>query len=173
MRPSTLLAAVSLFILAAAPPSPADELSGTVQTVDGRPLPQIVLVLEGPAGSRTLVTGPDGRYRAAGLTPGDYRVRPEAPGLSLSTDARVLVTGTEARLDLSLEPAAIREQVVVTATRSDAAVSTLGVSVSVLDRERIEEREPSSVLQLLQDLPGIAVARTGGAGSQSSAFVRG
>ena len=174
MRPSArLAAALSLLIAAAAPPLRAGDLSGSVQTIDGRPLPQIVLVLTGPAGSRTLVTGPDGRYRAADLAPGDYRVRPEAPGLSLATDARVLVTAAETSLDLRLEPAAIREQVVVTATRSDAAVSTLGVSVSVLDRERIEEREPSSVLQLLQDLPGIAVARTGGAGSQASAFVRG
>jgi vitamin B12 transporter len=172
MRPTTRLAAVSLVILAAAPPSRADELSGTVQTVDGRPLPQIVLVLEGPAGSRTLVTGTDGRYRAADLAPGDYRVRPEAPGLSLSSEARVLVTG-DTRLDLRLEPARIREQVVVAATRGDAALSTLGISATVLDEARIAEREPSSLLQLLQDVPGIAVARTGGPGSQASAFVRG
>ena len=152
----------------------AREISpGSSAPSDGRPLPQIVLVLDGPSGSRTLVTGPDGRYRAQDLPPGDYPSRPDAPGFVVSPDARVAVADTEARLDLRLEPAPIREQVVVTATRGDAALSTLGVSVSVLDRERIAEREPSSVLQLLQDLPGIAVARTGGAGSQSSAFVRG
>lgn len=172
-RPSTLLAAVSLFILAAAPKSRAGDLSGTVRTVDGRPLPQIVLVLEGPSGSRTLVTGPDGRYGVTDLAPGDYRVRPETPGFVVSPDARVAVAGTEVRLDLRLEPAPIREQVVVAATRGDAALSTLGVSVTVLDREHIAEREPSSVLQLLQDVPGMAVARTGGPGGQASAFVRG
>jgi vitamin B12 transporter len=173
MRPSTRLAALSLFVVIAAPPLRAGELSGSVRTADGRPLPQIVLVLEGPSGPRTLVTGPDGRYRAGDLTPGEYRVRPEAPGFVVSPDARVAVAETEVRLDLRLEPAPIREQVVVAATRGDAVLSTLGVSVSVLDHEQIAEREPSSVLQLLQDLPGIAVARTGGPGGQASAFVRG
>ena len=173
MRLSNRLAATSLFILIAAPPLRAADLSGSVRTVEGRPLPQVVLVLEGAAVSRTLVTGPDGRYRVEGLAPGEYQIRPETPGFVLSPEARVAVAGTDVRLDLRLEPAAIREQVVVTATRGEAALSTLGVSVSVLDREQIAEREPSSVLQLLQELPGIAVARTGGPGSQASAFVRG
>ena len=174
MRPSTrLAAALSLFIVTAAPPLRAGDLSGFVRTADGRPVPQIVLILDGPSGSRTLVTGPDGRYHAQGLRAGAYTVAIDAPGFVVSPDARVTVAEAEARLDLRLEPAPIRERVVVTATRGDAALSTLGVSVSVLDREQIAEREPSSVLQLLQDLPGIAVARTGGTGSQSSAFVRG
>jgi len=174
MRPSTCFAAaVSLFIVIAAPPLRAGDLSGSVRTIDGQPLPQIVLVLDGPSGSRTLVTGPDGRYHARDLPPGAYTVAVDAPGFVVSPDARVAVAEAEVRLDLRLEPAPIREQVVVAATRGDAALSTLGVSVSVLDREQIAEREPSSVLHLLQDLPGIAVARTGGPGSQASAFVRG
>ena len=61
----------------------------------------------------------------------------------------------------------------VSATRSDAAASTLGDAVSVLDRERIDERAASSTLALLQDLPGIATARTGAVGAQGSVFVRG
>ena len=174
MRPSTrFAAALSLFIALAAPPLRAGDLSGSVRTVDGRPLPQIVLVLDGPSGSRTLVTGPDGRYHAQDLRPGAYTVAIDAPGFVVSPDARVAVADAEVRLDLRLEPAPIREQVVVAATRGDAALSTLGMSVSVLDREQIAEREPSSLLPLLQDLPGIAVARTGGPGSQASAFVRG
>jgi len=174
MRPPTrLAAAISLFILAAAPPSGAGEISGIVRTADGRPLAQIVLILDGPSGSRTLVTGPDGRYHAQDVRPGDYAVAIDAPGFVVSPDARIAIAETEVRLDLRLEPAPIREQVVVAATRGDAALSTLGVSVTILDHERIEEREPSSLLQLLQDVPGIAVARTGGPGSQASAFVRG
>jgi vitamin B12 transporter len=67
----------------------------------------------------------------------------------------------------------VREHVVVTATRSEAAQSTLGVTVSALDQERIEERAASASIEILQDLPGIATARTGGVGAQASAFVRG
>jgi len=43
----------------------------------------------------------------------------------------------------------------------------------VLDRERIDERAAPSLLALLQDLPGVATARTGQAGLQASVFVRG
>jgi len=173
MRRCFRIACAVSALLAAASPIHAGALAGFVRTVDGRPLPQVVLVLEGPAGPRTVVTGRDGRYRVGDLTPGEYRVRPETPGLVLSPDARVVVAETEAHLDLTLAPAPVREQVIVSATRGDAALSTLGVSASVLDHEQIAEREPSSLLQLLQDLPGIAVARTGGPGSQASAFVRG
>jgi outer membrane cobalamin receptor len=65
------------------------------------------------------------------------------------------------------------EQVVVAATRGEAALSTLGVSATVLDADRVAEREPSTFLQLLESVPGVAVARGGGLGLQSSAFVRG
>jgi vitamin B12 transporter len=161
--------AVSLFAAAL----PAADLAGSVRTVDGLALPQIVLILEGPSGARTIVSGADGRFIARDLPPATYRLALDTPGFVLSPDAPVVIADADVRLDVRLAPARIREQVVVSATRTDAAVSTLGTSVSVVDRERIAEREPSSVLQLLQDLPGIAVARTGGPGSQSSAFIRG
>jgi outer membrane cobalamin receptor len=120
-----------------------------------------------------VLTGPGGRYRAAGLAPGAYSLSIEAPGFVLSPAPRVEVGNGDTTLDLVLSPAPVREQVVVTATRGEAALSTLGVTVSALDRERIEERAPGSFLNLLQDLPGVATARAGGVGLQGSAFVRG
>jgi vitamin B12 transporter len=174
MRPSThLAAALASFIVVAAPPLRAGDLSGSVRTVEGKPLPQIVLTVSGPSGSRPIVSGADGRYHAQGLRPGAYSVAIDAPGFIVAGDPRITIADGDATLDVTLTAAPIREHVAVTATRADAALSTLGVSVSVLDREQIAEREPSSVLQLLQDLPGISVARTGGPGSQASAFVRG
>lgn len=163
-----------LSLFAAAPLAAEDgSLAGTVRTSDGVPLPQVVLKLAGPAGTRTTVTGPEGRYRAAGLAAGQYTVDAEAPGLVASSAREATVGAVEARLDLVLAPAPVREQVLVSATRSEAAASTLGNAVSVLDRERIDERAASSTLPLLQDLPGLAVARTGGVGAQGSVFVRG
>jgi vitamin B12 transporter len=148
-------------------------LAGTVRTSDGAPLPQIVLTLAGPSGTRTTVTGPEGRYRATALAAGAYVVSAEAPGLVAAGPREATVGAAEARLDLVLSPAAVREHVLVSATRSEAAAGTLGNAVSVLDRERIDERAASSTLVLLQDLPGIATARTGPVGAQGSVFVRG
>lgn len=158
----------------AAGPALAGEgsLVGTVRTSDGIVLPQVVLTVRGPGGTRSVVTGPEGRYRAA-LPPGAYTVTAETPGLAPTGSSDVSVAEGESRLDLVLGPAAVREQVVVSATRSEAVASTLGTTVSVLDREHIQERSSSSTLNLFQDLPGVATARTGGVGSQGSLFVRG
>lgn len=166
---------VLVLSLLAASPLLAQEgsLAGTVRTSDGAPLPQVVLTLAGPSGTRTVVTGPEGRYRASALTAGTYTVRAEAPGLVETGAREAAVAAGEARLDLVLAPAPVREQVLVAATRSEAAASTLGNAVSVLDRARIDERAAPTTLALLQDVPGVTTARTGGVGAQGSLFVRG
>src|SRR5262249_17207190 len=154
--------------------SPASgALAGRVETKDGTPLAGVPLRVEGPSGAQTVVTGPAGQYRAAGLVAGAYAVTVPLAGFRLETDARATVGAEEARLDLVLVPAPVPDHVVVAATRGDAVASTLGISSTVLDRERIEEREPSSVLELLADVPGVTTARTGGLGAQASAFLRG
>ena len=174
MRHLSRLAALSLSISIVATPLPAGDLSGSVRTADGRSLPHVVLILDGPSGFRTTtVTGPDGRYVVRDLAPGLHHIALDSPGLTVTGDASVTVTDGTVVRDVVLAPAPLREHVVVAATRGDAALSTLGVSVGVADAEEIAEREPSSLLQLLQDLPGVAVARAGGPGSQASAFVRG
>lgn len=166
------LAAVVLFA-AAARGEPTGALAGRVRTAEGTPVPQLLLIVAGPGGERTAVTGPEGRYRVAGLAPGEYRVRVEAPGFVLSPEPHRRVGGAEEDLDLVLSPAPVREQVLVAATRAEAALSTLGVAASVLDRERIDERASPDVLHLLQEVPGAAVTRAGSLGRQGSLFLRG
>src|SRR5262249_48978392 len=120
-----------------------------------------------------VVTGPEGRYRVTALGAGTYTVSVPSPGFVLSPEPRVDVGSAETSLDLVLSPAPVQEQVVVTATRNEAALSTLGVTVSTLDRERIDERAPGAFVDLLRALPGMATARAGGVGLQASTFVRG
>ena len=148
-------------------------LAGSVRTREGAPLPHLVLMVSGPSGTRTAVTGPEGRYRVKTLPAGSYSVTVDQPGFVLDPAARADVGGAETSLDLTVTHVPVREQVVVTATRSEAPLSTLGIGVSVLDRERISERQLSMLLPLLQELPGMAVARTGAPGAQGSAFLRG
>jgi vitamin B12 transporter len=169
-----VLAAVSLLILA--PPvraQPPGALAGTVRTSDRWGVPNVVLVLRGPAGTSTVVTGAEGRYRVAGLPPGRYRLALRAPGFVLAGAPEAEVGAAETVLDLTLAPAPVREHVVVAATRDEAAASTVGVSATVLDAERIDEREAPSLMRLLEEVPGVAVARNGGLGLQGSVFVRG
>src|SRR5262245_533914 len=166
------LPAVSSALVAGPAWAQEGPLVGTARTTDGAALPHVLLTLRGPGGTRTVVTGPEGRYHAA-LPTGAYTVTAETPGLVAKGAHEANVAAGESRLDLVLGPAAVREQIVVSATRSEAAASTLGTTVSSLDRERIEERAASDTLTLFHELPGAATARTGGVGSQGSLFVRG
>jgi vitamin B12 transporter len=159
---------------AVAAPPPTGSLVGVVRTSDGVALPGVAVTLEGPrAERRTAATGPDGCYRLEALDAGEYRAAVDAPGLVLREPVRVTVGSGVARLDLVLAPAPVAERVVVSATRGEATLSTLGVSADVLDRDRIEARAAASLLPLLQELPGVATSRAGQVGQQGSVFIRG
>lgn len=65
------------------------------------------------------------------------------------------------------------ENIVVTATRLETPYKEVGSSVSVIDAREIENKQETSVAGLLESVPGISIARSGGIGQQTSAFVRG
>jgi vitamin B12 transporter len=145
-----------------------------VRTADGSVLPHVAVTLTGPGRPRVVTTGPEGTLQTDGLAEGEYAATVDAPGLEPREVERVRVSaGGEARLDVVLVPAPVRERVVVSATRGEATLSTLGVATDVLDRERIDERAAPSLLTLLEEVPGVTTARTGGTGLQGSAFIRG
>lgn len=67
----------------------------------------------------------------------------------------------------------ITEEVLVTATRTPLSMAEQLRPVSVLNRSDIEAAHASSMLELLQRLPGLQFGRTGGIGSNISLFLRG
>ncbi|HEX9185751.1 MAG TPA: TonB-dependent receptor, partial [Vicinamibacteria bacterium] len=117
--------------------------------------------------------GPEGTFAAAGLAAGTWALSVDAPGLELREPRTVVAGSGEARVDLVLSPAPVSERVVVSATRGEATLSTIGIAADVLDRQRIADRSAPSLLPLLQDLPGVATARAGQTGLQGSVFIRG
>ena len=147
----------------------AAEISGLVKTQNGLPVSQAVVRLTSSVTSREVVTGFQGEF-SADLPDGSYIATVRGFDVDASP---ILVAGQNVALEISLRPAKIREEVVVTATRSRTAVSSIGVSVSVLDAEDLKERQTLRLTDMLAELPGMAVATTGGVGAQSSLFVRG
>lgn len=171
MRP-WFASAVLLFVVSR--PALAGDLEGHVRTRDGSALPQIVVTVRGAGPERIVVSGPDGRFHAKGLPAGEYVLAAEVPGLTADAGrAVVLAESGVTRAELVLSPAPIREHVLVTATRGEAAASTLGNSVTVVDRGHVAERESPDLAHLLEEVPGVALSRSGGVGRQSSLFVRG
>ncbi len=65
------------------------------------------------------------------------------------------------------------ENIVTTASRSAVAASRVGSTFSVVDRALIERRQAVMIADILQDLPGVAVSRLGGPGSQTQLRLRG
>ncbi|MGK6321473.1 TonB-dependent receptor plug domain-containing protein [Sphingomonas sp. DT-51] len=65
------------------------------------------------------------------------------------------------------------EDVIVTADRVAAPVTSVAQAVSVLDTRTIEQRQTAILSDLLRQLPGVAVARSGGVGGVTSVFIRG
>jgi len=86
---------------------------------------------------------------------------------SVSTDAQTAPTPAPDTVPT------IRETVVVTATGRDMPESKVGASITVLDRQEIEQRHPLSTIDLLRTIPGIVAVRTGGVGNLTAVFVRG
>ncbi|HSG64854.1 MAG TPA: TonB-dependent receptor [Gammaproteobacteria bacterium] len=65
------------------------------------------------------------------------------------------------------------ERIVVTASRTPVEIAESGSSLSVITRAEIERRQAVSVVDLLRDVPGIAVNQSGGAGTRAQVRVRG
>ena len=64
-------------------------------------------------------------------------------------------------------------QIVVTATRTAQTEDATLAPVTVITRAEIELLQPSSLQDLLNDTPGMAIANQGGPGKQTSMFLRG
>lgn len=67
----------------------------------------------------------------------------------------------------------VREKVVVTATRVEMTQSSVGSTVTVVDREQLAERQCVSVVQALREVPGLDVVQNGGSAGTASIFIRG
>jgi vitamin B12 transporter len=65
------------------------------------------------------------------------------------------------------------EEIVVTATRIETPSGEVGSSVTVITDQQIEERQNTTVLEVLRTVPALDVVQLGGPGGQTSVFIRG
>ena len=81
-----------------------------------------------------------------------------------SADEQVIMTG-----DNRIDP----NSLVVTATGNRDNISETGLSISILTVQDITNIQGADPIRLIERLPGVALARSGGLGSQTALFVRG
>src|SRR5262249_38935245 len=166
---AVLMAVIAIFGLQG-----SGSLTGMIQTADGLAVPRLTLTIAGPDRSVDVVTDDAGRFSAGALPDGDYQLAVVSQLLTLRAPVSVSLHGQDERVLLTVVPADIKESVSVSARAAEAPLSVSpGMTVSVLTDQQIEARNASSFAQLIQDLPGVSVSRSGGIGSIGSAYVRG
>lgn len=65
------------------------------------------------------------------------------------------------------------ETVVVTAARTPVNPDEVGSSMTIISAEEIEQRQVANLADILRDVPGLAVSRSGGPGASTQIRVRG
>jgi vitamin B12 transporter len=65
------------------------------------------------------------------------------------------------------------EEIVISASRVEVARESAGSSVTVLDADYLEKNQIQSVSDVLRNVPGLAMSRSGGVGTSTSVRIRG
>ena len=81
----------------------------------------------------------------------------------------LLSTSSVFAQDISSQP----ETIVVTATRIPTPEQQVASSITVVTAEDIAAKQLPSLPDVLKDVPGLNVVQSGGAGGQTSVFMRG
>jgi len=136
-------------------------IEGVVLDPSGRAVPGARLQCQG----RSALSGFDGRFILAGVD--RCRAVVSAEGFAVQT----VEIATPARIELAV--AGPRERVVVSATRHETGLEQAGVAATVVGRGNLERRGYPPVSEMLREVPGLAVARYGRAGSLTQVFARG
>lgn len=86
----------------------------------------------------------------------------------------LLLPGSELLADTTDRDQALKlPDTLISANRQVEARNDSSAANTVFTREDIDRLQPSSVADLLQRVPGVQVARSGGRGSQTNVFIRG
>ena len=135
VRPVRLVLALFVFLVAArASAQTSATISGTVEDPNRSVLPGVTVTLRNvdTALTRTTVTGTEGRYVIAGLTPGSYELRAELANFKPYVRRGVQLTIAQALvLNITMEVGGLTEEVTVTGDTSLVNISSAELSYLV------------------------------------------
>lgn len=162
-----------LMLLALTASAGAAVVHGTVTDLLGVPVrgAQVVLYHNGSIVAHT-VTGTDGSYQITSGESGRFYVLVSAGSFKQVKTQSFFAGVIQGReMNVVLEPAPVRQEVVVSATGTPTPQAQLGASVSV--QRNPEFRNQVSLAEPLRQTPGVFVVQQGQYGGLTSVFVRG
>lgn len=145
-------------------------LEGVITDEEGRVLPGATVTVRSMETGYELssITRSDGSYIVSGIQPGKYEVEVSLVGFATKIKrGLVFAVGAKLKIDFTLTPAAIEEEVTVTAEAPMVEVTKSEIS-SVVDRQKIED------LPLLdRDFADLSVLKAGVIGGRTNAMPTG
>ena len=155
-------------------PKSTQRITGRVEDESGAALPRALVEAHDPKGKVLAKTRTNSRGEfVLDLPEGSYTVDVELAGFAPLKDQALEVTQSTPPLRLPLEIPSIQQQIVVTATNTEAPLPQVGSSVTVLTGDQLLRDGVATVGEALRRVPGLALVRSGGAGQLTSLFVRG
>ena len=134
------------------------DVTGTVVDESKAAVPGATVTLSGGGPSAATITGPQGEYAFHGVPPGTYRVTVMLAGFATATQVDVMVANGPVQVPaITLKIANVTDTVVVSATRSDAALIDAPATLSVVPQSVLESTPATNYGDLLRALPGVNV----------------
>ena len=119
-------------------------------------------------------TDREGSFSFSPVDVGQYLVRVEAPGFAQQESQPLrLEPARTVNIEVMLQVGTLRQQIVVSDTGSDLPESQVGASVTVIDQSELDAFNKLDLLDVLRQVPGLAVVQTGERGGTTSVFARG
>ncbi len=147
---------------------------GKVEDETGAVLPRVAVSIRDRNGKLVAATHTNGRGEfAVELPEGPYAVDAELAGFVPLTGQLLEVTSSAQPLRLAMQIPAIEQQIIITATKTEAPLSQIGNSVTVITGEQLSLEGIATVAEALRRVAGLHMVQSGGPGQLASLFVRG
>ncbi len=171
--PSRFLSIFSLAVFGATS-THAGPVNGRVVDPDGRPVATArVLVVGAGVPVRSTTTNARGEFTLMAPDTGRYQLRVALEGFRAEPVAVEASAAARNVGSLALAVSAVSETLVVSASQVEIPLSQSSSAVTVITGEELRDRQVTTVADALRQVPGLSVARSGGAGALTSVFPRG
>jgi outer membrane receptor protein involved in Fe transport len=126
-------------------------VSGVVQDSSGAVVPGASITARTAEGDRSAVSGTDGRFSVETAGTGSVTLIVRAQGFAEKTQKAEAAGGST--ITVVLEPAVLREDITVTAARTEQRLGDVSASVNVLRSDDIRQSPAVSVDDVLRQIP--------------------
>jgi vitamin B12 transporter len=152
------------------------KLSGTFTDPSGAPVGEVQIIAQPESSSAaqpvSAASSTDGSYSLS-LPGGRYRLRFTRSSFTAREIVLTFAPGESRALNLRLDLEPLSSSVIVTGQTVPSTAQQTTAPTDIISRETIDERQATSLPELLEFSPGIAIDRTGPFGGTTSVFLNG